>query len=172
MRGTQTNPAETGLPDETPADRVPPVQGELGLRLSLADNLEVEGFVVARTAQRRLNDPINIDDNRIPEGGTPGYATFHARVKYRPNPAVLTRLSFAGSRSTMAAASIGLASVSPQASSSPWRAGTGGELKEGAYSRVAAPPRLTSGRHPPCCAGAGNFGRHGVCDENEHGFDR
>jgi hemoglobin/transferrin/lactoferrin receptor protein len=32
-----------------------------------------------RAPQRRLNDPVNLDDNRIPAGGTPGYVTYNLR---------------------------------------------------------------------------------------------
>jgi len=94
MRGTQYNPAETGLPLETPADRIPPVQGELGLRYLVDEKLQLEALAIARAPQRRLNDPINLDDNRIPEGGTPAYATYHARFRYQPDPAVIARISF------------------------------------------------------------------------------
>lgn len=94
MSGTQFNEAETGLPAETPADRVPPAQGELGLRFQVLDSLQLEGFAVGRAPQRRLNDPVNLEDNRIPEGGTPGYTTYHARLRYTPDPAVMARLSF------------------------------------------------------------------------------
>jgi iron complex outermembrane receptor protein/hemoglobin/transferrin/lactoferrin receptor protein len=94
MRGDQFNPPETGLPAETPADRVPPAQAELGARYQPWSAAEIEAFAIMRAPQTRLNDPINIEDNRIPEGGTPGYTTFHARMKYRVNPNVLARLAF------------------------------------------------------------------------------
>ncbi len=94
MRGTQYNPADTGLPAETPADRIPPVQGELGLRYLVHERLQVEALAVGRAPQRRLNDPINLEDNRIPEGGTPGYATYHARIRYEPSRHAIARISF------------------------------------------------------------------------------
>jgi outer membrane receptor protein involved in Fe transport len=94
MRGDQYNPPETGLPQHTPADRIPPAQAELGARYQPWAGAELEAFAIIRAPQRRLNDPINIEDNRIPEGGTPGYTTFHARMKYRINAHVLTRLAF------------------------------------------------------------------------------
>lgn len=94
MRGTQKNPAETGLPAETPADRIPPAQGELGVRYLPLPSLELSAFVVTRAAQRRLNDPINLEDNRIPVGGTPGYTTYHARAKYRAATGTTFRLAF------------------------------------------------------------------------------
>ena len=39
--------------------------------------------MVGRAPQDRLNDPINLDDGRIPEGGTPGYATLNVRGRVR-----------------------------------------------------------------------------------------
>jgi outer membrane receptor protein involved in Fe transport len=55
--------------------------------------LQVEGLAIGRAPQRRLNDPINLDDNRIPAGGTPGYATYHARFRYEPAKDVIARVS-------------------------------------------------------------------------------
>jgi len=79
MQGVQHNPPSTELPERTPADRVPPFQGELGLSYSPIAGLELEALASGRLAQRRLNDPVNLDDNRIPSGGTPGYVTYHLR---------------------------------------------------------------------------------------------
>jgi hemoglobin/transferrin/lactoferrin receptor protein len=94
MQGTQHSEAGTGLPSVTPADRVPPAQAELGVRYRPLQPLELEAFSLLRAAQRRLNDPVNLEDNRIPEGGTPGYVTYHARLKYSMTPSLLARLSF------------------------------------------------------------------------------
>ncbi len=94
MRGTQKNDAVTGLPLSSPADRIPPAQGELGVRVRVFEPLQLEAFAVVRAPQRRLNDPVNLEDNRIPEGGTPGYTTYHARVRYTPASSVTARLSF------------------------------------------------------------------------------
>lgn len=102
MRGDQFNPPETGLPAETPADRIPPAQAELGARYEPWSSTSFEAFAIFRAPQRRLNDPINLEDNRIPEGGTPGYTTLHARAKYRVNPNVLTRLAFDNVTDTLA----------------------------------------------------------------------
>lgn len=79
MQGVQHNASSTELPERSPADRVPPGQAELGLSYSPSRDLELEGFVSGRAPQRRLNDPVNLDDNRIPVGGTPGYLTYHLR---------------------------------------------------------------------------------------------
>jgi outer membrane receptor protein involved in Fe transport len=81
MQGVQRNRAETGLPEQTPADRAPPLQGEFALIFAPLPPLEIELLVAGRAHQRRLNVPLNLDDNRIPKGGTAGYLTFHARAK-------------------------------------------------------------------------------------------
>lgn len=86
--GTQRNPQDSGLPTRTPADRVPPHQGELGTRWSPIPNLEISAFVAFRKAQRRLNDPTNIEDNRIPEGGTPGFKSYHVHTRWAPRSKV------------------------------------------------------------------------------------
>lgn len=93
MSGTQHSPPGIGVPTVSPADRVPPVQGELGLRYRHSLELQVQAFTVMRAPQRRLNDPINLEDNRIPEGGTPGYATYHARLQYQPRDGAFIRIS-------------------------------------------------------------------------------
>jgi outer membrane receptor protein involved in Fe transport len=92
MLGIQKNPPQNDVPEVTPADRVPPAQGELGLRAKLGGQLQIEACAAGRAAQRRLNDPVNIDDNRIPEHGTPAYVTYHARFRYTASP-LIARLS-------------------------------------------------------------------------------
>lgn len=91
--GEQQNPPESGLPERTPADRVPPFQGELGVRLFATMQLELRAFTALRMTQRRLNDPTNLDDDRIPEGGTPGFATFHLHASYAPARNIVARLN-------------------------------------------------------------------------------
>jgi len=88
MLGTETNPENSGLPRQTPADRVPPYQGEIGAELLAGSKWELKIWSRFRAKQQRLNDPVNLDDNRIPEGGTPGYLTLHARSSYRLAPGV------------------------------------------------------------------------------------
>lgn len=82
MRGNQHNVAGADGPRETPADRVPPAQATLGVLADVSSSVGVELFARGRLAQQRLNDPTNLTDNRIPEGGTPGYVTCHARVTW------------------------------------------------------------------------------------------
>ncbi len=94
MKGEQSNPSSTGLPANTPADRIPPVQGELGFRAQLTETLGAELMTAFRLKQDRLNDPINLDDNRIPEGGTPGYAAYYARFDWHASHWLRARLNF------------------------------------------------------------------------------
>lgn len=91
MSGTQRNDAGSGLPLETPADRIPPYQLDAGLTVRASDELELESFVEATAAQERLN-PVNMDDNRIPEGGTPGFITLSARATYAHSEGNVARL--------------------------------------------------------------------------------
>jgi iron complex outermembrane receptor protein/hemoglobin/transferrin/lactoferrin receptor protein len=93
MQGEQSNPADMDLPSSTPADRVPPVQGELGFRSQLGDSIGAELFAAFRIKQDRLNDPINIEDNRIPVGGTPGFVSYHARLDWRIRPWLRTAIN-------------------------------------------------------------------------------
>ena len=69
-----------------------------GLALRLACRLfgagvRLDAFVHARAAQRRLNDPTNLDDNRIPEGGTDGYATLHLAARAPLTPRLTARVN-------------------------------------------------------------------------------
>ena len=64
-----------------PLSRVPPTQGILGLRWrdrKLHRYFEVYTWMVRR--QDRLDPVRDITDERIPVGGTPGYATLNMRV--------------------------------------------------------------------------------------------
>jgi outer membrane receptor protein involved in Fe transport len=93
MLGTQYGGEESDLPSETPADRVPPRQGELGVSANISPKLSAELFGSFRAAQQRLNDPTNLEDNRIAEGGTPGYVTLHARGTYVASSQLRFRLA-------------------------------------------------------------------------------
>lgn len=52
MQGVQHNAPSTGLPEQSPADRVPPAQAELGLAYSPTSGLEFEALASGRAAQR------------------------------------------------------------------------------------------------------------------------
>ncbi len=65
----------------SPLSRIPPTQGILGLRWRAPDTkswLAVYTWMVRR--QDRLDQVRDITDERIPIGGTPGYATLNARA--------------------------------------------------------------------------------------------
>jgi len=64
---------------EQPADRIPPVQGLVGLRWAPCESLWVEAFTRFAGPQDRLSDR-DIRDPRIDPGGTPGWATGNLRV--------------------------------------------------------------------------------------------
>ena len=68
------------MTDDEPLRRIPPKQGVVGLRWrdrEARNWFEVYGWLVAR--QDRLS-PGDISDSRIPDGGTPGYATLNVRA--------------------------------------------------------------------------------------------
>jgi outer membrane receptor protein involved in Fe transport len=93
MQGTQYNEAQTGLPASTPADRTPPPTGTVGLWVEPRESFRLEVFAHGRWRQERLNDPINLEDNRIPEGGTPGYVTLHLAARAALSPRITGRLT-------------------------------------------------------------------------------
>ncbi len=66
---------------DSPLSRVPPTQGILGLRWrerDLRSYFEVYTWMVRR--QDRLEQVRDVTDERIPAGGTPGYATLNFRM--------------------------------------------------------------------------------------------
>jgi hypothetical protein len=82
MLGTQENAGDPSVPASTPADRIPPMQATLGARYAATKALALEVYANGRKRQQRLNDPTNLDDNRIPNGGTPGFLTYHVHGTY------------------------------------------------------------------------------------------
>jgi len=50
-------------------------------------------MAAVRLKQDRLNDPTKLDDNRIPEGGTPGFVAYYARVVWRARRWLCARLN-------------------------------------------------------------------------------
>ena len=64
---------------DEPLSRIPPTQGVLGLRWRSTEKYEYLDFYTwMAKRQDRLNFQ-DISDQRIPDGGTPGYATFNLR---------------------------------------------------------------------------------------------
>lgn len=93
LLGQQTNPPDSTAPRRTAADRVPPAQGELGVEVELWGRWTFKTWSRFRLKQDRLNDPTNLDDNRIPEGWTPGYITLHAQAEFAMRPGLEALLS-------------------------------------------------------------------------------
>lgn len=93
MIGTQHNDPGLGLPEVTPADRTPPATATLTLWVTPIETLRLEATAYGRLAQRRLNDPTNLEDNRIPEGGTPGFVSFRVQGAWRARPDLTARLA-------------------------------------------------------------------------------
>ncbi|MFP6613229.1 MAG: TonB-dependent receptor [Pirellulales bacterium] len=64
-----------------PLSRIPPTQGTVGLRWrdsKLRSYLDIYTWLVSR--QNRLDPVRDVGDERIPPGGTPGYATLNMRL--------------------------------------------------------------------------------------------
>jgi outer membrane receptor protein involved in Fe transport len=62
-------------------DRIPPVNGRIGLQYQWRDDLLIEPYVVFADAQDRLS-PRDIIDPRIDPAGTPGWLTANLRVSW------------------------------------------------------------------------------------------
>ncbi len=69
---------------ETPADRVPPINGRIGLVYSPPGNWRAEVNTVFADDQDRLS-PRDVGDPRIDPNGTPGWITANASFDYEPN---------------------------------------------------------------------------------------
>jgi outer membrane receptor protein involved in Fe transport len=70
-----------------PADRVPPLNGRLGLRWQVLDRLALEPFVLFAARQDRLS-PRDLRDPRIDPNGTPGWADLNLNLTWRANDRV------------------------------------------------------------------------------------
>ena len=77
LRGEQSD--ESGI--EVPGDRIPPLNGRLGLTWEASDDLTVEPFLVFAGEQDRLS-PRDARDNRIDPGGTPAWLTANVRATW------------------------------------------------------------------------------------------
>ncbi len=67
--------------DDEPLRRIPPINGRAGLKYFTTERLEFSGDLVFAGSQRRLSGG-DIDDNRIPEGGTPGWVVMDLYGSY------------------------------------------------------------------------------------------
>jgi outer membrane receptor protein involved in Fe transport len=78
-RGDETN--QDG--EENPADRVPPLNGKLGLVYEPNHRLRVESFALFASEQDRLSQR-DENDPRIDPEGTSGWATLNLNLDWRP----------------------------------------------------------------------------------------
>ncbi|TJY63214.1 TonB-dependent receptor [Sinimarinibacterium sp. CAU 1509] len=69
----------------TPANRIPPLNGQVGVALDLAHALSVEAYILFAGAQQRLDDD-DRNDTRIDPEGTPGWATLNLRGVWQVRP--------------------------------------------------------------------------------------
>ena len=77
QRGDQAG--EDGV--DTPADRMPPLNGRLGLRYQATGTLAIESFVRFADRQDRLS-PRDVRDVRINPDGTPGWMTVNVAATW------------------------------------------------------------------------------------------
>lgn len=66
------------LIENQPLRRIPPLSGKLGVECQLKRKMWVECYSLFAARQDRLA-PGDVEDPRIPAGGTPGFATFNLR---------------------------------------------------------------------------------------------
>ena len=67
-----------------PADRIPPLNGRIGLRYEASETLTIEPFVVFADSQSRLS-PRDIRDVRIDPNGTSGWLSANIRAFWQPD---------------------------------------------------------------------------------------
>ncbi len=70
-----------------PADRIPPLNGRIGLTLTPGNSLRLEPYVDFAGAQNRLS-PRDASDPRINPAGTPGWATFNLLLSWQASESV------------------------------------------------------------------------------------
>jgi len=68
----------------TPGNRIPPLNGLVGAEWKLSPQFVVEPSIWMNGTQDRL-DSVDIADNRIANGGTPGFAVVNLRAGWTPN---------------------------------------------------------------------------------------
>jgi hemoglobin/transferrin/lactoferrin receptor protein len=74
--------------------KVPPLMGQVGLRYQANEKLWLEPFVNWADQQDDLSQADQKDDQRIPEDGTPGWATLNLRGGYQINENLRASLGF------------------------------------------------------------------------------
>ena len=76
-RGEEERPG-----DDQPADRIPPLNGKVGVRYTVAPGVTFEPYVTFADRQDRLSDR-DIEDPRIDPNGTAGWLTLNANFSWR-----------------------------------------------------------------------------------------
>ena len=76
--------AKEGLEPAVPADRIPPLNGRLGLRYVPNEAWSIEPFIVFADSQTRLS-PRDIRDVRIDPNGTSGWLTANLLLSWQPD---------------------------------------------------------------------------------------
>ncbi|HEY1075567.1 MAG TPA: TonB-dependent receptor [Fontimonas sp.] len=74
-----------------PANRIPPINGQIGLAWQAAPSLRAESYVRFAGRQDRLDDD-DQGDTRIDPNGTPGWATVNLRLGWTPVEALSLQL--------------------------------------------------------------------------------
>lgn len=69
---------------ETPADRIPPLNGRMTLHYQVNDALQIEPYVLYAGSQDRLSQR-DVQDVRINPAGTPGWLTANIAFAWRPD---------------------------------------------------------------------------------------
>jgi len=85
---------ETFEGDEYPADRIPPLNGNVGVRWAALPELAVEAYATFSALQDRYS-PRDEVDPRLKPGGTPGWTTWNVRLEWEATERVSAGLQFA-----------------------------------------------------------------------------
>ncbi len=85
---------ETFEGDEYPADRIPPLNGNVGVRWTALPELAVEAYATFAALQDRYS-PRDEVDPRLKPGGTPGWTTWNVRLEWEATERVSAGLQFA-----------------------------------------------------------------------------
>ena len=88
-RGDESEPGASKFP----ADRIPPLNGRLGLSWQPHTRFQLETYWLFADNQDRLN-PRDIRDPRINPNGTPGWGSTNVQMSWQASPRLLLGLNF------------------------------------------------------------------------------
>jgi len=80
-----THGEETANGDSSPADRIPPLNGKLGLIISANERLKMDAYILFSGSQDRLSQR-DVADPRINPLGSPGWLTVNLQLAWEINP--------------------------------------------------------------------------------------